>query len=75
MRQAQPGLSRRLKGAYSWNDPFNKVAEQACGKGVILVTKPCEANSRAAAKANPIRPRYPNGSGQSVEADEACHRW
>ena len=45
VRQAKPGLSRKLKGAYPWNNPFIKVAEQACGIGVIRVTKPCEANS------------------------------
>jgi len=50
VRQAKPGLSRKLKGAYPWNDPFIKVAEQACGIGVIRVTKPCEANLRAAVK-------------------------
>jgi len=58
VRQAKPGLSRKLKGAYSWNDPFTKIAEQACGIGVIRDTKPCEAKLRAAAKANPVRPRY-----------------
>ena len=50
MRQAKPGLSRKLKGAYPWNNPFIKVAEQACGTGAIRVTKPCEANLRAAVK-------------------------
>ena len=29
VRQAKPGLSRKLKGAYPWNNPFIKVAEQA----------------------------------------------
>jgi hypothetical protein len=29
VRQAKPGLSRKLKGAFPWNDPFIKVAEQA----------------------------------------------
>jgi len=40
-----------------------------------LEVKPWEANSRAAAQANPIRPRYANGSGQSARPDEAWHRW
>ena len=55
--QDKPGSSRKLKGAYPWNDPFIKVAAQACGIGVIRVTKPCKANSRAAAQANLIQPR------------------
>src|SRR2546430_17434534 len=35
VRQGKPGLSRKLKGAYPWNNPVIKVAEQACGIGVI----------------------------------------
>ena len=75
MCQDKPDSSCKLKGAYRWNSPFINVAAQACGMGVIPDMKPCKANSRAAAQANLIQPRYLSESGQSVEADEACHRW
>ena len=54
--QDKPGSPSKLKGAYLANTA-QQVADQAC-RGVIRATRPWEANTRAAAKANPNRPRY-----------------
>jgi len=42
--------------------------------GAILLVETGEANLRAVAQANPIRPRYTFEGGQSAGVDEACHR-
>ena len=49
------------------------VAEPERG-GVIRLVETGEANLRAVAIANPIRPRDASEGGQSAEADEACNR-
>ena len=43
--------------------------------GAIWLVETGEANLRAVAQANPIRPRDANGGGQSAKDDEACNRW
>ena len=71
--QAKPGWSCELKGVHHVNCSFVRVAEPE-RDGVIHLVETGEANLRAVAQANPIRPRDTNEGGQSAGFDEACHR-
>ena len=42
--------------------------------GAIWLAETGDANLRAVAQANPIRPRETSGGGQSAKDDEACNR-
>src|SRR5271157_4602060 len=68
--QAKPGWSCELKGVHHVNCSFVHVAEPERG-GATRLVETGEANLRAVAQANPIRPRYANGGGQSARDDEA----
>ena len=53
------------------NCSFVRVAEPERG-GAIRSAEAGDANVRAVAQANPIRPRYADEGGQPAEDDEAC---
>jgi len=57
--------SCELKGVHHVNCSFMHVAEPERG-GAILLVETGEANLRAVAQANPIRPRDADGGGQSA---------
>jgi hypothetical protein len=52
VRQAKPGLSRKLKGAYPWNNPFIKVAKQAL-VGVIRVDEALQGKLASRSESEP----------------------
>ena len=54
--QAKPGCSSELQGAHHVNCSFIRVVEPE-RVGVIRLVETGETNLRAAAQANPIRPR------------------
>ena len=62
-----------MKGVHRVNCSFVHVAEPERG-GAIRLVETGEANLRAVAPANPIRPRYANGGGQPANDEEACNR-
>ena len=71
--QDKPGWSSELKGVHHVNCSFVHVAEPE-RDGAICLVETGDANLRAVAQANPIRPRDTSEGGQSATVDEACYR-